>query len=537
MLASLTTFQQEQVRTQVASYQASLNVQPLKEEQRSVAVFQFWKTMVTYLYNNTGGRGVLVGQTVVKKAGPPPPPPTAPRKVAASPPPPPSKPHPLAMSMPAYSNPPFRISQPVPNVAVASYSTTRKSVSAAEVIDLDAVPPKRPRTAVSNPVNKRVSAPLFTEDFVPLTSKPHVGKVKKVSSVQPRVTKSEGSIHAHPRLNHEEISKRSERAEKFKEHLMIPSFTSSAEATADSVNVQYEFGNDEDDIFEKTEQFSVVGTCTKLEKRYLRLTSAPDPAQVRPEPVLEKWLGELRRMWSSKEKEWKYIEDQMRAIRQDLTVQNIRGALTSKVYELNSRWALESGDLGQFNQCQTQLKQLHWAGSIQDASVDVKAEFLSYRLLYYYFQNLRVDEQMFLDQLMGLDEYRHHPYVVFALEVRTAATTNNFSKYFRLSRCASDESGGKCKGRPASHVKFLLSAFEAKQRISALIVLTKAFVTQIAVEWLSGILGFSSSESCVEFLTDHGGILKNESSLDPKSSFPVFASSPLLVSSKLKLMG
>ncbi|KAI5430966.1 hypothetical protein KIW84_035203 [Lathyrus oleraceus] len=35
---------------------------------------------------------------------------------------------------------------------------------------------------------------------------------------------------------------------------------------------------------------TVKGTCQEIEKRYLRLTSAPDPATVRPEEILEKAL-------------------------------------------------------------------------------------------------------------------------------------------------------------------------------------------------------------------------------------------------------
>ena len=43
-----------------------------------------------------------------------------------------------------------------------------------------------------------------------------------------------------------------------------------------------------------TVDYTVVGTCQELEKKYLRLTSAPDPRTVRPEPVLRKTLEHIR---------------------------------------------------------------------------------------------------------------------------------------------------------------------------------------------------------------------------------------------------
>lgn len=43
----------------------------------------------------------------------------------------------------------------------------------------------------------------------------------------------------------------------------------------------------------------VVGTCARVEKDYFRLTSAPDPATVRPQTVLENALAQLRTKWAA----------------------------------------------------------------------------------------------------------------------------------------------------------------------------------------------------------------------------------------------
>ena len=67
------------------------------------------------------------------------------------------------------------------------------------------------------------------------------------------------------------------------------------------------------------DEHTVVGVSTKLEKPYLRLTSAPDPKTVRPLPILEQALELLKKKWRS-EQNYAYICDQFKSMRQDLTV-------------------------------------------------------------------------------------------------------------------------------------------------------------------------------------------------------------------------
>ena len=52
-----------------------------------------------------------------------------------------------------------------------------------------------------------------------------------------------------------------------------------------------------------------------VEKSYFRLTSAPDPSEVRPEPVLKEALRMLENKWAEKKAGYKYMDDQFRSLR------------------------------------------------------------------------------------------------------------------------------------------------------------------------------------------------------------------------------
>jgi hypothetical protein len=88
-------------------------------------------------------------------------------------------------------------------------------------------------------------------------------------------------------------------------------------------------GGDADDAAAAGE--FIVGTSTKLEKGYFRLTRAPLPEEVRPQPVLAAALSRLLRMIAAHEDKYLYYNDQFKAMRQDLTVQGIKNEFTVQV--------------------------------------------------------------------------------------------------------------------------------------------------------------------------------------------------------------
>ena len=58
-------------------------------------------------------------------------------------------------------------------------------------------------------------------------------------------------------------------------------------------------------------------------------------------------------------KTYEWCSDQMKAIRQDLTLQNIKDAFAAEVYESHARMALEKVDYSNYKQCQASLQGLY----------------------------------------------------------------------------------------------------------------------------------------------------------------------------------
>ena len=100
-----------------------------------------------------------------------------------------------------------------------------------------------------------------------------------------------------------------------------------------------------------------VGTSQSLEKPYLRLTTFPKAEDVRPLPVLERALQHIKARYHTEE-DFVWANEQLKSVRQDITVQGLRNNFVLEVYETHARLSLEEGDLNEFNQCQTKIKEL-----------------------------------------------------------------------------------------------------------------------------------------------------------------------------------
>ena len=227
----------------------------------------------------------------------------------------------------------------------------------------------------------------------------------------------------------------------------------------------------------------VVGLNDKLEKSYFRLTAPPRPETVRPLHVLEKTLAMLIKKWKT-EKNYNYICNQFKSLRQDLTVQHIKNAFTVKVYEIHARISLEKGDLGEYNQCQTQLKALYAQG------LEGKpAEFKAYRILYIVYTCNKSDMNDMLAELTLAD--KSQPWIKHALDIRSALALGNYHKFFKLYLAA--ENMGS----------YLMDMFIERERFNALANISRGYAN-VTLRFLTDELGFENDDSCREFLDSHG---------------------------------
>lgn len=230
---------------------------------------------------------------------------------------------------------------------------------------------------------------------------------------------------------------------------------------------------------------AITGTCLDLEKQYLRLTSAPDPSTVRPLDVLKKSLDMVIKYWQEQRPlinrdNYHYACDQLKSIRQDLTVQFIRNSFTVLVYETHARIALEIGDHEEFNQCQSQLKTLY-----EFIPSDNQNEFLGYLILYLIFTENTTELQLTLSRLTR--ESCLNIVIDHALKVRRAWSLDNYYKLFTLY-----------KNSPAMSSK-IMDWFIERERKKALKIIMASYRPNVPMSFVSQQLAFDSIDEFTEF--------------------------------------
>ena len=164
--------------------------------------------------------------------------------------------------------------------------------------------------------------------------------------------------------------------------------------------------------------------------------------------------------------------------------------------------------MNEYNQCQTQLKQLYSAG-LQGA----EPEFVAYRILYYVY--LQGNEKYSGGSgdlayiMMGLsDANTADAYVQHALAIRKAIQLENYHTFFKLYKQTPNL--GKCILEPMLDTW----RFRSLQRIA------KAVKPQVSVAHLAKELGFDDIEDAIEFLRKVGGVLVPSPTASSAASIP-----------------
>mmetsp|Transcript_14054 Transcript_14054/g.21944 ORF Transcript_14054/g.21944 Transcript_14054/m.21944 type:complete len:469 (+) Transcript_14054:236-1642(+) len=284
----------------------------------------------------------------------------------------------------------------------------------------------------------------------------------------------------------------------------------------------------------------LVGTCKDLEKPYLRLTDFPKAEDVRPLEILVKSLAHIKTRYVETEY-FEWANEQLKSLRQDITVQGLRNDFVLNVYETHARILLEHGDLNEFNQCQTMIRTLTTRANASSCSSDdcevteplgkrdgvdtiilyqtedAADEFGAYRLLYALVQNAWSDVNKELanaisivnkDKRRSCEDSRrmHHGSSAscrHAILVSKAMANADYHVFFRLYHTA-------------PHLSAYLMDFLLKRvRDGAYKRIVAAYRPTISVEHFREELCFADLEETRTFLKKSGAVFVNESSGPP----------------------
>jgi hypothetical protein len=295
----------------------------------------------------------------------------------------------------------------------------------------------------------------------------------------------------------------------------------------------------------------LVGTSTALEKQYMRLTTFPKAEDVRPLHVLKKSLAHIKSQFIQDE-DFEWANEQLKSVRQDITVQHLRCPFVLEVYEIHARILLEHGDLDEFNQCQTMIRNLTTpiydsddSSKEEFTSNDINAiplqqtdeaadEFQAYRLLYdlvqHSWSDLALTLSKYNEDRNGKTTFKKTetrlsvPVAVrgssfrHAMKVVKAVMHNDYQTFFRLYESAPHMSA------------YLMDFLVRRVRNAAYERMIAAYRPTISVEHFREALVFQDLEETRSFLKKNGAIFVNELGgpafwVDCKATYASFSAS------------
>jgi len=173
-------------------------------------------------------------------------------------------------------------------------------------------------------------------------------------------------------------------------------------------------------------QMTVIGKSQSLEKQYLRLTGDANPDMIRPLPVLKNSLEYCLSKFNQNN-EYEYIRDQLRSIRQDLTVQHIEDEFCAEVYEKTIFLSIEHKDWDNFNQSLSPLEVLYENGFGKDSN---KEMIRAFKLIYLVGVNDKFGLYSYIPKLQKRD--LEAPMVQIALKIWSYVSQRAWISFFEL---------------------------------------------------------------------------------------------------------
>lgn len=264
----------------------------------------------------------------------------------------------------------------------------------------------------------------------------------------------------------------------------------------------------------------LIGVNTSLEKPYLRLTDFPKKEDVRPLGVLVKSLAHIKSRYI-KDEDFEWANEQLKSVRQDLTVQRLRNPFVLEVYETHARILLEEGDLDEFNQCQTVIRNIVKgsgyddqigckdlsSGEIVDSCTplsqneETEDEFRGYGILYALVRNAWSQLKLELTQVNALSLERREGIemsAIHAIQVVKAVQECDYRTFFRLYECA-------------PHLSAYLMDFLVKRvRDQAYNRIIASHRPTVSIEYIRDALHLTDLEETRRFLRQQGASFIHE---------------------------
>lgn len=251
-------------------------------------------------------------------------------------------------------------------------------------------------------------------------------------------------------------------------------------------DAKMEYGDGEESYRFVVTRERIVGTSTQLEKPYTRTTGLPKPETVRPEHILKKSVEYVTQKWEAT-KDFTYVNEQFKSIRQDLTVQGIRDDFTVYVYEKHARITLSEGCMEEFNKCSVKLEYLYTLPGMPTTN---EPEFTAYRLFYL---GLIDDTSLLSELYRKLYSQKYAPLrlthpVSQALEIIDAFVRKDWPKYFRVTKTV-DNMGHAIIEKLTQNIRFAIIK-----------IVTSSFACNLSVEFIGKRLGFETSAETLDYL-------------------------------------